>query len=41
MTRIYRHTIADAPGAARGKPLNLHWQMAHSPTPLDLPAGRG
>ena len=46
MTRIYRHTIADAPGAARpllegfvpssptGKPLNLHGQMAHSPLVL-------
>jgi hypothetical protein len=46
VTRIYRHTIADAPGAARpllegfvpssptGKPLNLHAQMAHSPLVL-------
>ena len=46
MTRIYRHTIAGAPGASRpllegflpssptGKPLNLHAQMAHSPLVL-------
>ena len=46
MTRIYRHTIADAPGASRpllegfvpfsptGKPLNVHGQMAHSPLVL-------
>ena len=46
MTRIYRHTIADAPEASRpllegyvafsptGKLLNLHAQMAHSPLVL-------
>jgi hypothetical protein len=46
VTRIYRHTIADAPEASRpllegyvpfsptGKPLNLHAQMAHSPLVL-------
>jgi hypothetical protein len=46
VTRIYRHTIADAPAAARpllegivpfsptGKLLNLHAQMAHSPLVL-------
>jgi hypothetical protein len=46
VTRIYRHTIADAPGAARpllegfvpfsptGEPLNVHGQMAHSPLVL-------
>lgn len=46
MTRIYRHTITDAPEASRpllegyvsfsptGKPLNLHAQMAHSPLVL-------
>ena len=43
MTRIYRHTITDAPEASRplleailpfsptGKLLNMHAQMAHSP----------
>jgi hypothetical protein len=46
VTRIYRHTIADAPEASRtllegyvsfsptGKLLNLHAQMAHSPMVL-------
>jgi len=46
MTRIYRHTIADAPEASRpllegilpfsptGKLLNMHAQMAHSPAVL-------
>jgi hypothetical protein len=46
VTRIYRYTIADAPGASRpllegvvpfsptGKLLNLHAQMAHSPLVL-------
>lgn len=46
MTRIYRHSIADAPEASRpllegyvsfsptGKLLNLHAQMAHSPLVL-------
>jgi hypothetical protein len=46
VTRIYRHTIADAPEASRpllegvvpfsptGKLLNLHAQMAHSPLVL-------
>jgi hypothetical protein len=46
MTRIYSHTIADAPGTARpllegfvpfsptGQPLNVHGQMAHSPLVL-------
>jgi hypothetical protein len=46
VTRIYRHTIADAPEASRpllegfvpfsptGKPLNVHGQMAHSPLVL-------
>jgi hypothetical protein len=46
MTRIYRHTITDAPEASRpllegivpfsptGKLLNMHAQ-----TPMDLPAG--
>jgi len=46
VTRIYRHTIADAPEASRpllegilpfsptGKLLNMHAQMAHSPAVL-------
>ena len=46
MTRIYRHTISDAPEASRpllegilpfsptGKLLNMHAQMAHSPAVL-------
>jgi alkylhydroperoxidase family enzyme len=46
MTRIYRHTITDAPEASRpllegilpfsptGKLLNMHAQMAHSPAVL-------
>jgi hypothetical protein len=46
MTRIYRHTITDAPEASRlllegivpfsptGKLLNMHAQMAHSPAML-------
>jgi hypothetical protein len=46
MTRIYRHTITDAPQASRplaedivpfsptGKLLNMHAQMAHSPAVL-------
>jgi alkylhydroperoxidase family enzyme len=46
MTRIYPHTLADAPEASRsllegiaafsptGKPLNMHAQMAHSPAVL-------
>src|SRR3974377_248034 len=46
MTRIYPHTLTDAPEASRsllegiaafsptGKPLNMHAQMAHSPAVL-------
>jgi alkylhydroperoxidase family enzyme len=51
MTRIYRHTITDAPEASRpllegivpfsptGKLLNMHAQMAHSPAVLAAYAG--
>lgn len=51
MTRIYTHTIQDAPEASRplleglvafsptGKLLNLHAQMAHSPAVLTAYVG--
>ena len=51
VTRIYSHTIQDAPEAARplleglvqfsptGKLLNLHAQMAHSPAVLVVVTG--